>query len=161
MEENYCNMELDQIYKKFQTNSSNGLTNEEAQKRLELYGFNEIPKASKGFVKIYLAPLFNWLIVIYLFASVLLFLAAIYTGEGDLIFVFLTLVIVALNCVVAIVQQYRATKKLNALREMTAPTTTVIRDGQKDDITTKNVVAGDLLVLKQGDRPLCHKLDWL
>ena len=152
MEEIYYNMELDQIYNKFQTNSTNGLTNEEAQKRLELYGFNEIPKASKGFIKIYLAPLFNWLIVIYLFASLILFLAAILGGEGNLIFVMLTLFIVALNCVVAIIQQYRATKKLNALREMTAPTTTVIRNGQKEDITTKNVVAGDLLVLKQGDR---------
>jgi len=146
MEEIYYNMELDQIYKKFQTNSTNGLTSEEAQKRLELYGFNEIPKASKGFIKIYLAPLFSWLIVIYLIASLILFLAAIliaslilflaaiFGGEGNLTFVMLTLFIVALNCVVAIIQQYRATKKLNALREMTAPTTTVIRNGQKEDI---------------------------
>jgi len=145
-------MELEQIYQRFETNSTKGLTNEEAQKRLELYGFNEIPKASKGFIKIYLAPLFNWLIVIYLFASLILFLAAIIMGEGQLLFVVLTLGIVALNCVVAIIQQYRATKKLNALREMTAPTTTVIRNGQKNDIITKNVVIGDLLVLKQGDR---------
>ena len=46
MEKIYFNMELDQIYDKFQTNSTNGLTNDEAQKRLELYGLNEIPKAS-------------------------------------------------------------------------------------------------------------------
>ena len=152
MEEIYYNMELDQIYTKFQTNSTNGLTNDEAQKRLELYGLNEIPKASKGFIKIYLAPLFNWLIVIYLVGALILFLAAIFGGEGDLIFILMTLSIVALNCFVAIIQQYRATKKLNALREMTAPTTTVIRNGQKADISTKNVVVGDLLVLKQGDR---------
>jgi len=152
MEEIYYNMELDQIYTKFQTNSTGGLTNNEAQKRLELYGLNEIPKASKGFIKIYLAPLFNWLIVIYLVGALILFLAAIFGGEGDLVFILLTLFIVALNCFVAIIQQYRATKKLNALREMTAPTTTVIRNGQKADISTKNVVVGDLLVLKQGDR---------
>jgi len=152
MEEIYYNMELDQIYNKFQTNSTNGLTNDEAQKRLELYGLNEIPKASKGFIKIYLAPLFNWLIVIYLVGALILFLAAILGGEGDIIFILMTLFIVALNCVVAIIQQYRATKKLNALREMTAPTTTVIRNGEKADISTKSVVIGDLLVLKQGDR---------
>jgi len=151
MEEIYY-MELDQIYDKFQTNSTNGLTNDEAQKRLELYGLNEIPKASKGFIKIYLAPLFNWLIVIYLVGALILFLAAIFGGEGDLVFILLTLFIVALNCFVAIIQQYRATKKLNALREMTAPTTTVIRNGQKADISTKSVVVGDLLALKQGDR---------
>ena len=152
MEEIYYNMDLDQIYSKFETNSSSGLTDEEAQKRLEDYGLNEIPKASKGFVKIYLAPLFNWLIVIYLVGALILFLAAILGGEGNIVFILMTLFIVALNCVVAIIQQYRATKKLNALREMTAPTTTIIRSGQKADISTKSVVVGDLLVLKQGDR---------
>ncbi|MFX0047872.1 MAG: cation-translocating P-type ATPase, partial [Candidatus Hermodarchaeota archaeon] len=152
MEETYYNMELDQIYSKFQTNSTEGLTEHEAQKRLEQYGLNEIPKASKGFIKIYLAPLFNWLIVIYLFGALILFLAAILGGEGDWVFIIITLGVVALNCFVAIIQQYRATKKLNALREMTAPTTTVIRNGKKTDILTKNVVLGDLLVLKQGDR---------
>jgi len=152
MEEIYYNLDLDQIYSKFETNSSNGLTDVEARKRLELYGLNEIPKASKGFVKIYLAPLFNWLIVIYLVGALILFLAAILGGQGDFVFILITLGIVALNCFVAIIQQYRATKKLNALREMTAPTTTLIRNGQKSDIPTKNVVVGDLLALKQGDR---------
>jgi len=152
MEEIYYNIELEQIYKKLQTNPNSGLTNDEAQKRLELYGLNEIPKASKGFIKIYLAPLFNWLIVIYLIAALFLFLASFFGGEGNMVFILLTLMIVGLNCIVAIIQQYRATKKLNALREMTAPTSTVIRDSQKRDIPTKEVVVGDLLVLKQGDR---------
>jgi Ca2+-transporting ATPase len=152
MEEVYFNLELEQIYKKFQTNPNNGLTNDEAQKRLELYGLNEIPKVSKGFIKIYLAPLFNWLIVIYLIGALFLFLASFFGGEGNMGFILLTLGIVGLNCIVAIIQQYRATKKLKALREMTAPTSTVIRDSQKIDIQTKEVVVGDLLVLKQGDR---------
>jgi len=152
MEEIYYNLELEQIYKKFQTNPNSGLTTDEAKKRLELYGLNEIPKASKGFIKIYLAPLFNWLIVIYLIGALFLFLASFFGGEGNMGFILLTLGIVGLNCIVAIIQQYRATKKLKALREMTAPTSTVIRDSQKIDIPTKEVVIGDLLVLKQGDR---------
>jgi len=152
MVETYYNLELDTIFSEFQTNPSSGLSREEANKRLEIYGYNEIPKASKGFIKIYLAPLFNWLIVIYLIGALILFLAAIFGGGGNLSFIVLTLIIVALNCAVAIIQQYRATKKLNALREMTAPTTTVIRNGQKLDVPTRNVVIGDLLVLTQGDK---------
>ena len=152
MEEIYYNIKLDSLYDKLKTNPKQGLTKEEAAHRLELYGLNEIPKASKGFIKIYLAPLFNWLIVIYLVGALILYLAAVFGGEGNLTFIVFTLAIVGLNCFVAIVQQYRATKKLNALREMTAPTTTVIRDGMKLDIYTKDVVLGDLLVLKQGDR---------
>ena len=151
-EEYFYNIELEQIYKKFQTNPDNGLTLKEVNKRLENFGYNEIPKVSKGFIKIYLAPLFNWLIVIYLIGSLILFLAWLFGGEGDVTFIAITLGIVLLNCLVAIIQQYRATKKLNALRELTAPTSTIIRDGQKQDIPTKEIVVGDLLVLNQGDK---------
>jgi len=152
MGESYYDVELEKIYKKFNTDPFTGLAREEANKRLELYGYNEIPKASKGFIKIYLAPLFNWLIVIYLVGALILYLDWAFGGRGNLTFIALTLAIVGLNCAVAIIQQYRATKKLNALREMTAPTTTVIRNSQKLDIPTKNVVVGDLLVVKQGDK---------
>ncbi|MFX0020809.1 MAG: cation-translocating P-type ATPase [Candidatus Hermodarchaeota archaeon] len=151
-EKNYYNLELDQIYKDLQANPEKGLSEKEARTRQQKYGYNEIPKVSKGFVKIYLAPLFNWLIVIYLIGSVILFLAAVFGGEGSLMFIGLTLGIVFLNCLVAIIQQYRATKKLKALRELTAPTSTIIRDGQKQEIPTKEIVVGDLLVLNQGDK---------
>jgi Ca2+-transporting ATPase len=152
MGEIYYSMDLNNLYEKLKTDPNKGLSKQEALNRLELYGLNEIPKASKGFIKIYLAPLFNWLIVIYLIGALILYLDAVFGGEGNLTFIVLTLAIVGLNCFVAIVQQYRATKKLNALREMTAPTTTVIRDGMKVDIPTKEVVIGDLLILTQGDR---------
>ncbi|MFX0178281.1 MAG: cation-transporting P-type ATPase, partial [Candidatus Hodarchaeota archaeon] len=46
MVKTYYNLELDQVYKEFQTNSSSGLSRDEANKRLEIYGYNEIPKAS-------------------------------------------------------------------------------------------------------------------
>ncbi|MDX1799085.1 MAG: HAD-IC family P-type ATPase, partial [Candidatus Lokiarchaeia archaeon] len=151
-EKNYYDLELEQIYRELETNPEKGLSEKEVQKRQEKYGYNEIPKVSKGFVKIYLAPLFNWLIVIYLIGAVILFFAAIFGGQGSLMFIGLTLGIVFLNCLVAIVQQYRATKKLKALRQLTAPTSTIIRDGQKQEIPTREIVSGDLLVLNQGDK---------
>ncbi len=151
-EKAYYNIELSEIYKEFQADPEKGLSAKEAAKRLDKYGLNEIPKVSKGFIKIYLAPLFNWLIVIYLIGAVILILAWAFAGEGDLVTVALTLFIVLLNCLVAIVQQYRATKKLKALRELTAPTSTIIRDGQKLEVPTKEIVVGDLLVLSQGDK---------
>ncbi|MFX1322443.1 MAG: cation-translocating P-type ATPase, partial [Promethearchaeota archaeon] len=152
VEENFYNLALEQIYQKIQTDPNKGLTTTEANKRLEKYGPNEIPKVSKGFIKIYLAPLFNWLIVIYLIGAFILFLASVFGGQGSLLFIALTLGIVFLNCMVAIIQQYRATKKLKALRELSAPAATVIRDNQKQDIPTKDIVIGDLLILSQGDK---------
>jgi Ca2+-transporting ATPase len=151
-QKNYYNLELEQIYKELETDPEDGLSEKEVKIRQEKYGYNEIPKVSKGFVKIYLAPLFNWLIVIYLIGAVILFLAAVFGGQGSLMFIGLTLGIVFLNCLVAIVQQYRATKKLKALRELTAPTSTIIRDSQKQEIPTREIVSGDLLVLSQGDK---------
>ncbi|MFX1570222.1 MAG: cation-translocating P-type ATPase [Promethearchaeota archaeon] len=151
-EKAYYNIELNEIYKEFQTDPEKGLSVKEAANRLDEYGLNEIPKVSKGFIKIYLAPLFNWLIVIYLIGALILILAWAIGGEGDLITVALTLFIVLLNCVVAIIQQYRATKKLKALRELTALTSTIVRDGQKIEVPTKEIVVGDLLVLSQGDK---------
>jgi Ca2+-transporting ATPase len=152
IEPKYYSFEIEQIYEEFNTDPKKGLTEEEAQKRLEQYGFNEIPKVKKSIWKVYLAPIFNWLIVIYLIGAGILFLAAILGGEGNLTFIILTLGIVLINCIVAIIQQYRATKKLEALRELSAPMSVVIRNGQKKEIPTKNVVIGDLLVLDQGDK---------
>ncbi|MGV9203062.1 MAG: cation-translocating P-type ATPase [Promethearchaeia archaeon] len=148
----YYNLELTEIYEKFDTDPKKGLAYQEAEQRLNEYGPNEIPKVSKGFIKIYLAPLFNWLIVIYLVCALIMFIAAMLGQEGNMSMIALTLGIVALNCIVAIIQQYRATKKLNALRELTAPTTTVIREGKKKDTPTQDLVVGDLLVLNQGDK---------
>ncbi len=152
MDKSYYSWELGKIYDKYRTNPKDGLDIEDAEIRLEKYGFNEIPKVSRGFIKIYLSPLFNWLIVIYLIGALVIFLASIFGEGGNLTFIYSTLGIVAINCFIAIFQQYRATKKLKALRELSAPTTTVIRNGAKVDIPTKKVVPGDLLVLSQGDK---------
>jgi Ca2+-transporting ATPase len=149
---NYYAQELDNIYRDLKTDPNSGLSKQEAQKRLVELGTNEIPRVSKGFIKIYLAPLFNWLIVIYLIGSLVLLLASFFVEDANLNMVYVTLGIVAFNCLIAIFQQMRATKKLNALRELTAPTATIIRDGSKLDISTKEIVVGDLLVLSQGDK---------
>ena len=152
MEIPYYSRELNTIYKDLNTDPKQGLSKEEANKRLTEYGFNEIPRVSKGFIKVYLAPLFNWLIVIYLVGSLIMFIFSLFGQGGSLITVALTLLIVLVNCTVAIVQQYRATKKLNALRELSAPTSTIIRNGQKMEIITRDIVVGDILVINQGDK---------
>ncbi|MCP4761861.1 MAG: cation-transporting P-type ATPase [archaeon] len=151
---NYYATELEEIYKKMNTNPNKGLSQVEAVNRLEKNGPNEIPKASKGFIRIYLAPLFNWLIVIYLIGALILYFFTAFSPDvdADMSNIYTTLIIVAINMIVAIFQQYRATKKLNALRELSAPKTIIIRDGERKEILSKEVVVGDLLVLNQGDK---------
>ncbi|MHA2017699.1 MAG: cation-translocating P-type ATPase [Promethearchaeota archaeon] len=151
MDENY-QLELEEIFDKFQTDKKKGLTEDEASKRLQEYGFNEIPPAPENLWKVYLAPLFNWLIIIYFIAAIILLIAGLITGDNNMGLIYITLAIVGLNSIVAVIQQARATKKLKALKDLAAPTTNVIRNGQREQILTKNVVIGDLLLLNTGDR---------
>ncbi|TXT64166.1 MAG: conserved membrane protein of unknown function [Promethearchaeota archaeon] len=150
--QNYYNLTLNNLYAELDTNPHSGLNQDEANQRLEKFGYNELPKYKRSFVKIYLAPLFNWLIVIYLVGALILLVASLLGFRGNFLIIALTLGIVLLNCLVAIIQQYRAQKKLEALKELAAPTTTVIREGKKTEIPTREVALGELLVLNQGDK---------
>ncbi|MHA1675328.1 MAG: cation-translocating P-type ATPase [Promethearchaeota archaeon] len=141
-----------ELIDRLQTDLIRGIDEDVAKQRLIDHGLNELPARPPNFLKIYLAPLFNWLIVIYLGAAMVMFVFGLITGEGNMTMIIITLGVVGLNAVVAIIQQARATKKLRALRELAAPTTRVIRGGHQQEILTKNVVAGDLLVLETGDR---------
>ena len=149
-EENYA-LEIEEIFKKFSTGRK-GLDEGKALEVLKLQGFNEIPPGSENLWKIYLAPLFNWLIIIYFIASIILLVAGLISGDNNMTLIYIPLAIVALNMIVAIVQQARATKKLKALKNLAAPTTNVIRNGHRSQILTKNIVIGDLLLLNTGDK---------
>ncbi|MHA1842657.1 MAG: cation-translocating P-type ATPase [Promethearchaeota archaeon] len=148
----YYKESIDDLVKKFNTDINKGLSTEEAKARLERYGPNILPDVSKGFIKIYLAPLFNWLIVIYLACSLVMFFASFFGKVNNFSMIIITLGIVGVNCFIAIFQQYRATKKLEALKKLSAPMAKIIRDGKKQEIPTENIVIGDILVLNQGDK---------
>ncbi|MHA1732897.1 MAG: cation-translocating P-type ATPase [Promethearchaeota archaeon] len=152
MEKEYYNLDLETIYRDLGTDPKSGLSEQDARARLERDGPNELPKPKSNFIKVYLAPLFNWLIVIYLIGALILMTAALVGMEGNMSMIAITLGIVGFNCLIAIFQQARATKKLNALRQLSAPTTVVVRDGQRVEIPSKDVVRGDVLDLGQGDR---------
>ena len=152
MNDEFYKLELEEIFQKSQTDKKDGLTEVEALKQLNLQGFNEIPAAPENLWKIYLAPLFNWLIIIYFIAAIILLIAGLVTGDNNMSLIYITLAIVVLNSIVAIVQQAKATKKLKALKDLGAPSTNVIRNGQRSQILTKNIVTGDILLLNTGDK---------
>jgi len=151
-------MDLNLLMTELKTNQTNGLTSQEAESRLTTYGLNQIPKPEQSFWKVYLAPLLNTLIVVYLIMTGLItFLALIYLflNPGDFQ-IWLTaaqwLIIVGVNFAIAIVQQARAQKKIEALQKLSAPSARVIRDGKEVEIQTEDVVPGDILKIAQGDK---------
>jgi Ca2+-transporting ATPase len=138
------------------TNTERGLASDEAKRRLALYGPNVLPRIKGSFWRVYLAPMLNTLIVIYVISALALWLIAVVQLLFNLTPSFamwpIWFGVIALNGVLAIVQQWRAQKKLEALEALAPETTTVIRDGAKRKINASEIVPGDLLSLAQGDR---------
>jgi len=124
-----------------------GLSQQEAQHRLAQFGPNELAEKEKiSAWKILLEQFKNFLIIILLVAVAL---SAI-TGEvADAIVIF---IIVLFAAGLGFIQEYRAERAMEALKRMAAPTTSVLRDRREIEIPAHEVVPGDIVLLKTGDR---------
>ncbi len=126
---------------------SSGLSSEKARIFLEKYGPNILPKKkSDPWWKKLLKEFSDLMVVILIFASLLSF----FLGEkidGSII-----LAIVFLNAGIGFFQEWKSEKTLEALQKMVSPEATVIRDGVEQKIEAKNLVPGDLIVIREGDR---------
>jgi Ca2+-transporting ATPase len=151
-------IEFKTLISDLETNIKKGLSQEEADKRLEKYGLNIIPKPKQSLWQVYLAPLLNTLIVVYLIMTgfiTILALFYLFLNPGDFQIWFTAaqwLVIVGVNFAIAIIQQARAQKKIDALQKLAAPEARVLRDGKELEISTEEVVPGDIIKLTQGDK---------
>lgn len=140
------------LERQLDTDLEHGLMSGEALNRLDKYGPNQLPRIRGSFWRVYLAPILNGLILIYLIVIVILSAIVIFFDTPGTSNVIIWIVIIAFNALLAIVQQYRAQKQLEALQSLTADTTMVIREGLKKEIPADDVVPGDVVVLAQGDR---------
>jgi Ca2+-transporting ATPase len=117
---------IDDILAELRT-SLQGLSSEEAEKRLEEYGRNELKEKKKK------TPFMMFLDQFKDFMILVLIAAAVVSGViGELSDTIAIVVIVVLNAVIGFVQEYRAEKAMTALKKMAAPTATVIREGKPD-----------------------------
>ena len=124
-----------------------GLTGAEAARRLEEYGPNELQAATRVSPwKILFDQVKNVLIVILLVATVLSF----FLGHG--IEAIAITVIVVFAVLLGFIQEYRAERAIEALRRMAAPTSNALRDGREVEIPARELVPGDVILLKAGDR---------
>jgi Ca2+-transporting ATPase len=150
----YHSLPLPAVLEELDVDPAKGLSKGAAKSRKEEFGPNEIPKIRGSFWKVYLAPILNWLINIYIISSVaLIFLAYMFPSTDNQIgqaMVWLGIVIV--NALVAIFQQYRAQKKLEALEKLSLGEARVLRDGSEMNITPTEIVPGDIIILEQGDK---------
>ncbi|WP_439026399.1 cation-translocating P-type ATPase [Haloarchaeobius sp. DT45] len=123
-----------------------GLSSEEAARRLEQHGRNEFVEGDRRNALDILVAQFQSALIWVLIAAAIV---AAVVGHG--VDAALIMGIVILNGVFGFFQDYRAEESLRALRELAAPTATVLRDGEQVQIPAPEVVPGDVLVLTAGD----------
>jgi Ca2+-transporting ATPase len=127
--------------------SLNGLTSAEAASRLATYGPNELQAAERASaLSLFLDQFKNVLIILLLIATGL----SVFLGhEVEAIAIG---VIVLFSVTLGFIQEYRAEQAIEALRRMTAPNATVQRDGQEISVPAREVVPGDVVRLRTGDK---------
>ncbi len=124
-----------------------GLSKAEVQQRLERDGPNELQAAAHASPwKILFEQFKNVLILILLVATV----ASAFLGHG--VETIAIAVIVVFAVVLGFIQEYRAERAIEALREMAAPTVIVIREGREVEIAARDLVQGDIILLQAGDK---------
>jgi Ca2+-transporting ATPase len=124
-----------------------GLSRQEAEKRLERYGTNELAREEKASpVVLFLNQFKNVLIIILLIATGLSVLV------GEMVDAAIIGVIVFFSAALGFIQEYRAERALEALKKMLSAVVTVLRDGREEEVDTKHLVPGDLMLLEAGDR---------
>jgi len=122
-----------------------GLRSEEAGKRLVKYGRNELVEKRKRSLPAKFLDQFRDFMILVLIA------AAVVSGfVGELADTIAILVIVLLNAVIGFVQEYRAEKAMEALKQMAAPASRVLRDGNVSSVAGSEIVPGDLVLLEAG-----------
>ncbi len=137
--------EKDTVFKELEVNPAIGLTTQEAQERLEKYGVNKLQgKSKKSLFRLFLEQLQDTLIYVLLAASAITVIIGEYADTA------IILIVVIINAVVGVAQEYKAGKAVEALQDMTTPHAIVRRDGEIKEISSEEVVPGDIVILDAG-----------
>jgi Ca2+-transporting ATPase len=141
----WYNLGVDKVLEHFES-CQEGLSSQQAKKRLAEQGENIIPqKGQRSWLIILLAQFTDFMIVV-------LIIAAIISGVvGELADTIAIFFIVILNAIIGTVQGFRAERAVAALKKMSAPKATVIRDNNHITVPARQIVPGDIIVLEPGN----------
>ena len=133
------------------SSASGGLTTDEAAERLEKNGRNKLAEAKKdSLLKRFMMQLADPMIIILIAAAMISGITSYYAGESfaDVIII---LAVVIINAVLGILQESKAEKAIEALQQMSAATSKVLRDGKVTHVKSEELVVGDIVILEAGD----------
>lgn len=143
---------LDELAEKLQTNLDQGLSQEEAEKRLRTAGPNTIPRVRPSLFRTYIAPFMNTLITVYLITITALAILAYFLVRENWRQVIYWLAIISVNALIAVIQQARSQAKIETLARLSATKGKAVREGKPVEVDPERIVPGDIIRLRQGDR---------
>ncbi len=149
----FHNLKSDEVISSLSTDIQTGLSQAEAQSRLEKSGLNKLrEKKKKTTFQRFIDQFKDVMILILIAAAIVSFtVICIEKNWGELFEPALIILIVILNAVMGVMQESKAEKALDALKNLSAPHARVIRDGVESVIDATELVAGDIIKLEAGD----------
>ena len=145
-------MDILETKKRLRTNIEYGLTDEEVKKRRIEFGENKLAEKKKESLIVKFFKQFNdFMIIILIIASIVSAIIAKVQGTGDYMDSIIIIAIVVFNAIMGLIQESKAEKSLEALKNMTAPVAKVRRNGKMITIPSVEVVPGDILILEAGN----------
>ena len=143
---------VEEIAKNLKTNINIGLSDDEAQKRFERYGPNNLKEKKKESIFVKFIKQFNdFMIITLIIAAIISAVVSKLNGEADYIDSIIIVAIVIFNAIMGLVQEQKAEKSLEALKKMSAPNAKVRRNGRVQEIDATLVVPGDIVILEAGN----------
>ena len=143
---------VEEIAKNLKTNINIGLSDDEAQKRFERYGPNNLKEKKKESIFVKFIKQFNdFMIITLIIAAIISAVVSKLNGKADYIDSIIIVAIVIFNAIMGLVQEQKAEKSLEALKKMSAPNAKVRRNGRVQEIDATMVVPGDIVILEAGN----------
>ena len=142
----------EEVVRELKTNIRGGLNEEEVVFRRSKYGKNKLDDKPKESLLVKFLKQFNdFMIIILIIASVVSATVSYFQGENDYIDSIIIIAIVILNAIMGVVQEAKAEKSIEALKEMTPPRAKVVREGITKEINAEELVPGDIIILEAGN----------
>ena len=145
-------LKKEETIEKLNTNEKQGLTEEQVRKKQEKEGKNKLEDKKKESILIKFIKQFNdFMIIILIIASIISAIVSKMQGENDYIDSFIIIAIVILNAIIGVIQEAKAEKSIEALKQLTPQKCKTIREGNIKEINAEELVKGDIILLEAGN----------
>ena len=142
----------DEVLSELSSNEESGLSSAEASSRLSQYGRNELDKEEKTPLwKRFFEQMADPMVIMLIVAAVISAVTGMVQGEPEWADVIIIMVVVIINSVLGVVQEAKSEQALEALQEMSAAQSKVVRDGKLIHLPSADLVPGDIVLLEAGD----------